>query len=94
MDAVSGYPDGTFKPDSTITRGEFLKIAISTVENGSFYAGDHYDKHWTSGMYDYAVEKGIVFANEIVPTADALNKPITRYDMARIYVSVTDTTAW
>ena len=30
IDAVNGYPDGTFKPSRTINRAEFLKIALAS----------------------------------------------------------------
>ncbi len=30
VDAVSGYPDGTFKPTRTLNRAEFLKIAMAS----------------------------------------------------------------
>ncbi len=51
---------------------QFLKIAISTAEGGSFYEGNHYDGHWASGMYDYAVEKGIVKKYEMPATAEEI----------------------
>ena len=28
---IVGYPDGTFKPDSLIKRGEFLKVVMSVL---------------------------------------------------------------
>ena len=54
--AIAGYPDGTFGPNKAISRGEFIKISISTVENGSFYAADE-GEHWATGMLRYANEK-------------------------------------
>lgn len=30
IDAISGYPDGTFKPNRTLNRAEFLKIALAS----------------------------------------------------------------
>ena len=47
--AIAGYPDGTFGPDKAISRGEFIKIAISTVEDGSFYKAFE-GEHWANGM--------------------------------------------
>lgn len=31
LNIIDGYPDGTFKPDQTITRAEFAKIAVYTA---------------------------------------------------------------
>ncbi|MDW5300068.1 MAG: S-layer homology domain-containing protein, partial [Sedimentibacter sp.] len=28
--SINGYPDGTFRPDGTITRAEFVKIALGS----------------------------------------------------------------
>ncbi|WP_228727876.1 hypothetical protein [Fusibacter ferrireducens] len=41
-------------------------------------------------MYDYAVEKGIVKKYEIAPTAESLNQPINRYEMARIMIRINE----
>ena len=29
---INGYPDGTFKPDNTLTRGEFIKMLAMVAE--------------------------------------------------------------
>ena len=35
LGVISGYPDGTFRPDASITRAEFAKIAVSFCKYGS-----------------------------------------------------------
>ena len=35
LGVISGYPDGTFRPDANITRAEFAKIAVSFCKYGS-----------------------------------------------------------
>lgn len=42
------------------------------------------------GTLDYAYTQGFVKSNEVSATADALNKPINRYEMARIMVRITE----
>ena len=32
--AISGFVDGTFRPDNTITRAEFVKIAVAAAQGG------------------------------------------------------------
>ncbi len=39
-DIVSGYPDGTFKPDAQINRAEFLKILVGSGNEGLAYADE------------------------------------------------------
>lgn len=80
--AVSGYPDGTFRPDAAITRAEFLAILVkaqgmtgSTPSNFSDLNG-----HWAKGVIERAMAYGITGGY-----ADGLfrpDAPITREEMA------------
>jgi len=87
---IVGYPDGTFKPDNLIKRGEFLKVVMSVLLGEdvllSFYGNDNTNSHWASYILDAAYDFGIVNENEIPNTVDSLEKFITRYEMARIFV--------
>ncbi len=64
MDVLSGYLDGSFKPNASITRAEFAKIAVSffdyedIVYDGAFsdVAGDQ----WYAQYVAAAVELGLV----------------------------------
>jgi len=70
---ISGYCDGTFKPDQPVTRAEFLKMVLlaSTYSNDlqnylknnkpqkSSFSDVNYD-HWALGFIEYAKVKGIV----------------------------------
>lgn len=74
---IGGYPDGTFKPDNTITGGEALKLILRAV---GFEEQVPVDKHWASGYLKLAVSKGILSDGEITN----LDKPISRLQIARI----------
>ncbi len=59
---ISGYPDGTFKPNNTITRAEFVTILVR-----AFKLDNHGDKafadtasHWAKDYIACAVASGIV----------------------------------
>ncbi len=81
---ITGYSDGTFKPDKIITYAEFLKIALC-VATGKAYASAA-GEHWAMGVYNEAVKLGIVTSAEMdVPDFD---KAIPREDMALILVRV------
>ncbi len=68
MGIVSGYPDGTFNPDATITRGEFARLIVSalgkdseaksTGYNSTF--GDVANGVWSAPYINYVSNKGIV----------------------------------
>ena len=64
---IIGYPDGTFKPDNLIKRGEFLKVVMSVLLGDdvllSYYGDDNTNSHWASYILDAAYDFGIV--NEI-----------------------------
>ena len=60
---VSGYPDGTFKPDKSVTRAEFVAILLTsakiTAENPTKYSfPDVSSKHWASKPIYHAVKLG------------------------------------
>lgn len=65
---INGYPDGTFRPDETLTRGQFAKIAVYMLgeeeqamtrrENVVF--SDVEREHWASGYINYIAEKEII----------------------------------
>ena len=82
--AVNGYPDGTFRPDNTITRAEFIKlvceIAGLTYGQGCNFS-DVSENDWFYPYVSIAYEKGIVVGsgNSFMP-----NNAISRQDAAVI----------
>ncbi|MCL2343980.1 MAG: S-layer homology domain-containing protein [Firmicutes bacterium] len=102
---INGYPDGTFKPDQTVTRGEFIKmIGVGFEDLMSLLAPLPSDIHWAEPAYvsckdaevlavrsgDQAssaefpsIQEGVLFPC----TAQALDTPITRYEMAVLSVN-------
>jgi len=77
--AISGYPDGTFRPDNTITRAEFTKIL--TVCKG-FVPDDSQPIHWAIPYIYEAYNKGYLAVGEF-PNID---QEITRAEIARMVV--------
>lgn len=88
MKAIAGYPDGTFKPDKTISFAEFLKIAVTSVEKN--VKSSEQGSHWASGVYATAIEKGIIKSNEFKGTKERFDSTITREDMALILVRLNE----
>lgn len=82
---VSGYNDGTFKPDKEITRAEFIKI-INNVLGYSEKAEISFTDVKESEWYYEDIQKGVA-AGYIGGYSDGTmkpNKPITRQEVAKV----------
>lgn len=75
MGYLSGYPDGTFKPDDKITAAEFVTVAARIKEISPDSAQN---SHWAGGLLAAALNQGWYDWDEIPPTAENYDKPINR----------------
>ena len=65
---VNGYSDGTFKPDKTLTRAEFSKLAVLTEGKADSVSPNSYRtlfndvtaSHWALGYINLAYSDGLV----------------------------------
>lgn len=84
--AVSGYVDGTFKPDDPIQRVEFIAIVVNaqglevrTPSNGEY---------WGQPYIEAAVNSGLILSNEYGNSDEmTFSMHITREEMASIVVN-------
>ena len=68
LNVLTGYPDGTFKPDNTITRAEFAAAvmrelgleASAQVSKGTTAFTDVPAEHWASGYVNLASKLGYI----------------------------------
>ncbi len=83
LGGINGYPDGTFRPNNTITRAEFTKLLVSTLgyddvaKTGS---------HWASGYIKKAEDIGLIDKNEL----QNIDSTITRNEMAKMCANALD----
>jgi len=84
--AVSGYPDGTFQPDNTITRAEFATVLVKAFKlkgkGGQVFAD--ISGHWAADAVAAAVCHGIVRGYDAGTFAP--DDLITREQMATMIV--------
>lgn len=73
---LSGYPDGTFHPDRTVTCGEFLRMAVPEAPKTSA-------AHWADGYYREGLRRGLFTERDI--RESALDRPMDRQRMALVY---------
>lgn len=74
---VNGYPDGTFRPDGTVTWGEALKLILRAV---GYPEIPQIDGHWASGYLGLAMGYGF-----LPETGEYhLDTPVTRLEVAQL----------
>jgi len=72
---LSGYPDGSFRPDNIITAAEFVTV---TARVGGLQGAEAQTGHWASPLLKAALDKGWYDWDEIPPTGESYDKPIAR----------------
>ena len=82
MGIVSGYDDGGYHPDATLTRAEFSKLAVVAMGlSGQVSPAGHRtlfndvpSSHWASGYVNLAYDQGIIngYGNGSFGPADAI----------------------
>lgn len=84
---VNGFPDGTFRPQSSVTVAEFTKIIVTSLgHQPNTVVGK---KHWAQGYMDKALYEGLIMSTE--KEFQAYDKPMTRGQVARmIYRALSD----
>ncbi len=89
MGAITGYPDGTYRPQDTITRAEFSSVlwgalGLEAAEGNTFT--DTYG-HWGQGRIEALIHKGII-DTELYEQHYGPNEPITREEIGMMTVRI------
>ena len=72
---LTGYPDGTFRPNNAITAAEYVTI-VARVAGVPKAATD--SSYWAAGHLQAALDRGWYDWDECPPTGELWRKPITR----------------
>lgn len=80
---ISGYPDGTFKPDANVSRTEFLVMTMKALgETVRLAKGGEY---WGQPYIERALSLGLIQKSDFVSiTKTTFDKPILREEMAGV----------
>jgi len=105
---ISGYPDGTFKPDANMTRAEFVTVLIRTL--GYSVSEEVYStykdvplKHWASKYIGIAQQRGIIETtdyggsfkpDEMINRFEACKMLINSYSRAKLVVNDSSVTMY
>lgn len=87
---ITGYPNGTYRPQATISRAEFVKLLVEAenipLEAATGMFSDVPSTHWAARYIETAVRRGLISGY-----SDGTFRPsvaIQRQDMARAIVLV------
>jgi GH43 family beta-xylosidase len=78
LGAVEGYPDGTFKPNNSITRAEFVKFLVAALklqpESGKVFkdTNSHWAKDYISTASAYGITNG--YSNTLFAPDDLISR--------------------
>lgn len=72
---LNGYPDGSFRPNSTISAAEFVSVVARC---GGLQPAAPASAHWASGTMQAALDAGWYDWDEFPPTGEAYDRPISR----------------
>jgi hypothetical protein len=88
---VSGFPDGTARPDQIITRGEFSALLARHIKHEDHKVKDKtlvfkdIENHWSQKNIEELIDAGIIvpmdYGDVFMP-----NKPITRVEIVKMMV--------
>lgn len=80
---ISGFPDGTYRPEDTVSREQFVKLIVEALqlEKTSRHSFDDIDKSWAKIYIETATKEGIIVPSEVGKNFRPTD-PITRKDVA------------
>lgn len=73
---------GEFRPDDTVTRGEFMQMVAAV--GGLYTQNTDTAEHWAMPYWHMLDEAGLLEDLDIPATAEELDRGVTRYEMAVI----------
>lgn len=81
--ALTGYPDGSFRPGRAITAAEFVSAAARLAK---LPEGRGQTAHWSAGQMQSALEAGWYDWDELPPTGEKFDQPIPRQLAVKVLV--------
>lgn len=86
LGVINGYPDGTFRPDSAVTRIQFISIAVNALGKVTRTASTN--EYWGTPYVEAALSLGLIKDSEYGGlTVSSLDSDISREEMASIVVN-------
>ena len=77
---VDGYTNGTFKPDTSVSRAEFVKMVVAAMKLETTPASGK----WYVQYVNAATKAGLYASSDFANNDSGWNKTMTREEMARV----------
>ncbi|WP_156950948.1 S-layer homology domain-containing protein [Saccharibacillus sacchari] len=77
---VDGYTNGTFKPDTSVSRAEFVKMVVAAMKLETTPASGK----WYTQYVNAATKAGLYAGSDFANNDSGWNKTMTREEMARV----------
>ena len=84
---VNGYEDNTYRPEDSVTKGEYIKLLMSVTSSGTSSNFTQYkdvNASWAKGYISRAIELGICDNINSEETVFGVDSPITRAEAASL----------
>lgn len=84
---VNGYEDNTYRPENSVTKGEYIKLLMSVTKSGTSTNFTQYrdvNASWAKGFISRAIELGICDNINSEDTIFGVDTPITRAEAASL----------
>lgn len=84
---VNGYEDNTYRPEDSVTKGEYIKLLMSVtsrVESTNFTQYRDVNASWAKGYVSRAIELGLCDNINSAETEFGVDEPITRAQAAAL----------
>ena len=84
---VNGYEDNTYRPEDSVTKGEYIKLLMSVTSSGESTNFTQYrdvNASWAKGYVSRAIELGLCDNINSAETEFGVDEPITRAQAAAL----------
>ena len=83
---INGMGDGTYAPEETLTRGQYIKLVTSVMgcsaQNDGFTVTDVWAEHWVYPYMTEAFSRGILLQSDLSAGAFRPDEPVDRQTAA------------
>lgn len=80
---VSGFPDGTFRPDEPVSRAQFIRMLVDALKLPHVEQGQPWYQPYVAAVLETGIHKAEDFKTDY-------DKSLTRLEMARLSVRATE----